>query len=755
MFQSFSEINLVENLNPEQARAVLLPRESALILAGAGSGKTKVLTTRIAYLIQSHQASPGAILAVTFTNKAAREMLTRIGSMMPINTRGMWVGTFHGLCNRMLRAHFKESGLPSSFQILDSADQASAIKRVIRAMGVDEERFKPKEVGWFINGCKEQGLRARVVEAPDEFTRKQVEIYAAYDAQCQREGVVDFAELLLRCYELLKNNAALMTHYQQRFRYILVDEFQDTNRLQYAWIKLLAGADPCILAVGDDDQSIYGFRGAEAANMREFERDFARGNLIKLEQNYRSFGAILDAANAVISHNNDRLGKNLWTDAGKGELVRVFSAATDLEESTFIVEEVRALQREGNNLRDMALLYRSNAQSRVLEHALFRANVQYKVTGGLRFFERQEIKHALGYLRLAGNPDDDGAFTRVINFPPRGIGARTVEQVQALAVRDGVSLYAACENAIANRELTGRAGVAINNFLQMLEGLKASAEKITMPELIQEMLERSGLNQHYKLEKEGEDRLENLGELVSATALFQEEYDGEEPLLTAFLAHASLESGEREAGVGDDALQLMSVHASKGLEFNAVFVVGVEEGLFPHTNSLNNLDGVEEERRLMYVAITRARNRLYITHAGQRMLHGQTQYGVVSRFVEEIPAELCKWIVLPEKAATYNHYASSGRQNQYGSGGSNNYGGNHFGVRPPDAGFNGQVDSARAKFEGNNSPYKTGANVSHAKFGDGVVIAIEGLGDDSRIQIKFRDHGPKWLLLSLAKLTEK
>jgi DNA helicase II / ATP-dependent DNA helicase PcrA len=426
---------LFENLNPEQLKAITLPRESALVLAGAGSGKTRVLTTRIAYLIQSAQTSPGGILAVTFTNKAAKEMLTRLSAMMPINTRGMWVGTFHGLCNRLLRAHYRDANLPQTFQILDSADQQSAIKRLLKALNIDEEKYKPRETAWFINNAKEQGLRANMVEARDEFTRRQVEIFQAYDEQCQREGVVDFSELLLRCYELLSKNAPLLEHYRERFKFILVDEFQDTNRLQYQWIQLLAGKHTAVFAVGDDDQSIYGFRGAEAANMRDFQRDFARGNVIKLEQNYRSQGNILEAANAVISHNKDRLGKNLWTDAGKGEPLRIYAASTDNDEAQFVVDEVKSLHREGKNLSEMALLYRSNAQSRVLEHALFRAGIAYRVYGGLRFFERQEIKHALAYLRLAANPNDDGAFSRVVNFPPRGIGARSVEQVQELANR--------------------------------------------------------------------------------------------------------------------------------------------------------------------------------------------------------------------------------------------------------------------------------------------------------------------------------
>ena len=776
---------LLENLNPEQLTAVTLPRVSALVLAGAGSGKTRVLTTRIAYLIQTGQVSPAGLLAVTFTNKAAKEMLTRLSAMMPINTRGMWIGTFHGLCNRLLRAHYRDANLPQTFQILDSADQQSAIKRLLKTLNVDDEKFKPRELGWFINGAKDQGLRPGAVEATDEFTRRQVEFYQAYEAQCQREGVVDFAELLLRCYELLAKNAALQEHYRERFKFILVDEFQDTNRLQYQWIKLLAGRENAVFAVGDDDQSIYGFRGAEAANMREFQRDFANGNVIKLEQNYRSQGNILDAANAVIQNNKDRLGKNLWTDAGKGEPIRIYAAASDNDEAQFIVDEVKSLDRGGISLTDMALLYRSNAQSRVLEHALFRAGLAYRVYGGLRFFERQEIKHALAYLRLAGNPDDDGAFSRVVNFPPRGIGARSVEQVQDLANRYNISFYAAAASGIAKGEISGRAASAIGTFLKIVESLKASSSAISLQELAEECLQKSGLRAHYLAEREGADRLENLAELVTATAQFQEEYEGEDTSLIGFLTHASLEAGEHEAGVNEEALQLMTVHSAKGLEFKVVFLSGLEEGLFPHDNSANDLDGVEEERRLMYVAVTRARERLYLSYAAQRMLHGQIRYGIVSRFVDEIPAPLCKWIVVPEKQSGY--LAGSQMYPASRSGGAINaqqaWGnarsdasrrgawteGRDSGDRPyspraqtngntaeGDYGREGAPDTSRARFETARPdayPFGIGQNVQHAKFGEGVVLNFEGRGLDARVQVKFRSEGVKWLALQYAKLT--
>ena len=787
---------LLDNLNGEQLKAVTLAHESALVLAGAGSGKTRVLTTRIAYLIQTGQVSPAGILAVTFTNKAAKEMLARLSLMMPINPRGMWIGTFHGLCNRLLRAHYRDAHLPQTFQFLDSADQQSAVKRLLKALNVDEEKFKPREMCWFFNSCKEQGLRAGAVEAQDEFTRRQVELYRAYDEQCQREGVVDFAELLLRCYELLGKNPPLLEHYRERFKFILVDEFQDTNRLQYQWIRLLAGGGAAMFAVGDDDQSIYKFRGAEVGNMRDFQRDFAGNNVIKLEQNYRSQGNILDAANSVIQHNTERLGKNLWTEAGKGEPIRIFAAASDNDEARFIIDEVKALNRGGTALIDMALLYRSNAQSRVLEHALFRAGVAYRVYGGLRFFERQEIKHALAYLRLAANADDDGAFSRVVNFPPRGIGARSVEQVQEIAQRHNLSLYAAAASGIAKGEITGRSAAAIGAFLKIAEGLKASSTAVALQELVDECLEKSGLWAHYQAEREGADRLENLAELINATAQFQEDYEGEDAPLVGFLTHASLEAGEHEAGANEDALQLMTAHSAKGLEFTAVFLSGLEEGLFPHENSITDLASIEEERRLMYVAITRARERLYLSYAAQRMLHGQMRYGIVSRFVDEVPAPLCKWIVVPEKQAgylagqqTYPATRNSGSFNAAqtwgvrsfggrnggawregrGSGAENyaSHGNRSSGMTTQEAGYGhanvdadygrlGAPDTTRANFETKRPdahPFAIGQNVMHAKFGEGVVVNLEGRGLDARVQVKFRRAGMKWLALQYAKLT--
>jgi DNA helicase-2/ATP-dependent DNA helicase PcrA len=1125
---------ILANLNPEQHKAVTLPRESALILAGAGSGKTRVLTTRIAHLIQSGEASPAGILAVTFTNKAAREMLTRLSAMLPINTRGMWVGTFHGLCNRMLRAHHRDAGLPQLFQILDSGDQQSLVKRLAKAQGLDEEKFPPRQLQNFINNCKEAGLRANAVEAGDDFTRRMVAFYADYDAQCNREGVVDFAELLLRTFEVLAANLNLLQHYQNRFRYILVDEFQDTNKLQYKWIKMLAGTNGCVFAVGDDDQclpagtritmadgslkpieavrtgdrilscygsgdfrpamvaqihgsaakgelveictrsgkrlvstpehthfagyllgatpqlyftylmhkrgigfrlgtscvypkghakpkvgfkqrsvqehadatwivgthasenearfeeillslkyaiptfpfvprvggsvnglvhdaaliarlyrevdsvsgarrlmndrglredephhvamsrnsnrhnvvvtlcgdrrgaspmhrvcavgndpgrraalaaagfsvrpakkgseswrfetarkdygealalaekacdvlegrivlranlhgrslpfiragsvkqgmamicgsgeldvvesvrripgerrkvydidvfpthnyvasglvthnSIYRFRGADVGNMNEFVRDFDVKEVVKLEQNYRSHGHILDAANAIIAQNKARLGKNLWTAESKGEPLRVYAAANDDEEARFIVDEVKALHREGMALSDMALLYRSNAQSRILEHALFRAGIAYRVYGGLRFFERQEVKHALAYLRLAANPDDDTAFSRVVNFPPRGIGARSIEQLQEAGERGMGSLMHVARAGI----VTGRSGAAIAQFIAVVDALRKSTETLALAELIEEVLEKSRLKDHYAAEKDGQDRLENLHELINAAALFAEDFEhGLEPageaqedvadiagtpeqqVLAGFLSHASLEAGEREAAAGQDALQLMTVHSAKGLEFSAVFMSGLEEGLFPHDNSMLEDGGIEEERRLMYVAITRARKRLYLSYAGSRMLHGQPRYGIVSRFVDEIPAELCKWIVLPERQFEnrgQGSYFGGGREDRAKRGASPGSGGwSSGGGRAPAADPNRYRTAQRSNFEmqrPDEHPFAIGQNVRHAKFGDGVVIDFEGRGLDARVQVRFATEGTKWLALQYAKLS--
>jgi len=750
---SLSMSSLLSALNPEQLEAVTLPHQSALVLAGAGSGKTRVLTTRIAHLIQSGQVSPHGILAVTFTNKAAKGMLARISSMLPVNTRGMWVGTFHGLCNRMLRAHHKDAGLPPAFQILDSADQLAVIKRILKSHGADDEKFPARQVQWFINNAKEEGLRASQAEAYDDFTRKMAEFYLFYEQQCNKEGVVDFAELLLRSYELLTRNEYLREHYRGRFDHILVDEFQDTNRLQYKWLKLLAGDRAAVFVVGDDDQSIYAFRGANTGNMKDFEKDFRISKIIKLEQNYRSHGNILDAANTLIRNNSGRLGKNLWTSEGHGEPIRVYNAPTDFDEAAFMVSEVKSLRSEGVALSQIALLYRSNAQSRVLEHALFNASLAYRVYGGMRFFERQEIKHALAYLRLIANPHDDNAALRIINFPVRGIGVRSLEQLQDEATRQEESLWVAMLQKCKDRKAPipgSRDGASVRlawdgeadkpkkgveGFVALIESMRRVCEKLPLPEIVEHMLEHSGLMAHYRAEREGADRLENLNELINAATSFV--HEAEDDSLMVFLAHASLEAGEHQADGGQDAIQLMTVHSAKGLEFHSVFLGGLEEGLFPHDNSRNEAGGLEEERRLMYVALTRARRRLYLSFAQSRMLHGQTRYNIPSRFLQEIPDNLLRWLQPVQKTTTRNH--GWGIRNQ-----------------EPVRLTPGYACSAQTGISNmRNSPesqWKIGQNVIHTKFGTGVIVNCEGQGPDARVEVKFGRVGTKWLSLEYAKL---
>jgi DNA helicase-2/ATP-dependent DNA helicase PcrA len=756
---------LTEHLNAPQLSAVTLPHEHALILAGAGSGKTRVLTTRIAWLIQTAQVSPAGVLAVTFTNKAAREMLARLSAMMPINPRGMWIGTFHGLCNRLLRAHHRDAALPQTFQILDSADQLAAIKRLMKALNVDDQRHPPRQVQHFINGAKEEGLRARDIEIVDDFNRRHVELYAAYDDQCQREGVVDFAELLLRSFELLDRHAALRAHYQARFAHILIDEFQDTNTLQYRWLKLLAGPGTAVFAVGDDDQSIYRFRGANIGNMAAFEREFGVRNLIKLEQNYRSHGHILDCANTLIRNNSQRLGKELWTDAGSGEPVRVHEALSDGLEAQWLIEEVRGLIAEGWARADIALLYRSNAQSRVLEHALFSAGIPYRVYGGLRFFERAEVKHALAYLRLMENPSDDTSFLRVVNFPARGIGARSLEQLQDAARRAGVPL------SDATGLMTGAAAARLQAFGQMIARLRQETAMLSLPEAVEHVVERSGLILHYQSEREGQERIENLRELVNAAAAFLGEQGvdrqmpanaglADEPAtltpLAAFLSHASLEAGDNQAQEGTDALQLMTVHSAKGLEFDGVFITGLEEGLFPHENSLQESEGLEEERRLMYVAITRARQRLYLSFSQTRMLHGQTRYNLRSRFLEELPEQHLKWLT-PRTGVGRAEWGSGAGRDWSGGFPDRRFDASARRFDPSDrrleAPSQTHPDDRRvaARFD-RGLPWRVGQTVAHARFGEGVILGIEGSGDDARVQINFGRQGVKWLALSVARL---
>ncbi|WP_042426813.1 UvrD-helicase domain-containing protein [Comamonas granuli] len=781
---------LLSHLNPEQLAAITLPAGHALILAGAGSGKTRVLTTRIAWLLSTGQATPGGILAVTFTNKAAREMVARLTAMLPVNVRGMWIGTFHGLCNRLLRAHHQAAGLPQAFQILDTQDQLSAVKRLCKQFNVDEERFPPKQLQYFIAGCKEEGLRPRDVPVHDSDSRKKVELYELYEAQCQREGVVDFGELMLRSYELLRDNDAIRAHYQRRFRHILVDEFQDTNRLQYLWLKQMAGDEvdgrlqthASVMAVGDDDQSIYAFRGARVGNMQDFVREFAVEQQIKLEQNYRSHGNILDAANHLIAHNRSRLGKNLRTAQGAGEPVRVYEAVSDFAEAQWMLDEIRQLVKsDGLPRREIAILYRSNAQSRVIESALFNASIPYRVYGGLRFFERAEIKHALAYLRLLENPHDDTSFLRVVNFPPRGIGARTLEHLQDAARQAGCSLHDAVTT------VPGKAGANLGAFVALVDVLRERTQGQSLRGIIEHMLDDSGLLAHYRADKDGADRIENLQELINAAESFvtQEGFgrdavalpldehgtpltqspvsQGLEPdapapaapgildadtgetlsPLAAFLTHAALEAGDNQAEAGQDAVQLMTVHASKGLEFDAVFIAGLEEGLFPHENAMSDHGGLEEERRLMYVAITRARQRLYLSHAQTRLLHGQTRYNIRSRFFDELPEQTLKWITPRQQGfGTYAPDSGAGGAYQKGARGTFGFKSETFASPPV------PVQKAPPAHG-----LRVGLGVFHTKFGEGKVLAIEGQGDDARAQVSFPRHGTKWLALSVAKLT--
>jgi DNA helicase-2/ATP-dependent DNA helicase PcrA len=708
-------------------------------------------------------------------------MMVRLSAMLPINTRGMWIGTFHGLCNRLLRAHHKDAGLPSTFQILDTQDQLSAIKRLLKGLKVDDEKYPPKQLQYFIAHAKERGQRAKDLSVGDDFQAKMAQLYAAYDEQCQREGVVDFAELLLRSYELLKHSEAIRTHYQERFRHILIDEFQDTNALQYAWLKLLSGHEAsrinvsgmgssAVFAVGDDDQSIYAFRGADVENMRLYEKQY-HPMMVKLEQNYRSHGHILDTANHLIANNSERLGKNLRTDAGHGEPVRIFDAPSDHAEAAWLVDEIKALISSGIKRTEIALLYRSNAQSRIIEHALFSAAIPYRVYGGLRFFERAEIKHALAYLRLLENPNDDTSFSRVVNFPTRGIGARSIEALQDAARNQQSSLYTAASS------LDGKAGAALGGFVRLVDHMREATRHNTLPETVEFVIGHSGLIQHYLSEREGQDRVENLQELINAaTAFIAEEGYGQDAAaamlpgenapgvvevspLAAFLSHASLEAGDNQAQAGQDAVQLMTVHSAKGLEFTSVFITGLEEGLFPHENSINEQNGLEEERRLMYVAITRAKERLYLSHTQSRMLHGQVRYNMPSRFLEELPAESLKWLTPKAKDARWGGSTKSGATWQDGYTRQREYESNDFfdsgSERPRPIKRVGSASTEVKRLASpprGSYPFSIGQNVFHTKFGEGRVTGLEGVDADARAQVSFKRHGVKWLQLSIAKL---
>ncbi len=718
---------ILDSLNDAQREAVAMPPGHALILAGAGSGKTRVLVHRIAWLIRAEGVSPFGILAVTFTNKAAAEMRGRIEGMLGMPAGGMWVGTFHGLAHRLLRAHYRDVDLPQTFQILDSEDQYRLIRRILKTMNLDEAQWAPKQVQWFINGQKDEGRRPKHIDdRGDPYLGQMLRIYQSYEEACHRAGVVDFAELLLRAHELWRDRPEVLAHYQGRFGQVLVDEFQDTNAIQYAWLRLLTQGGNNLFVVGDDDQSIYGWRGARIENIRRFQQDYPGAQLIRLEQNYRSTGTILNAANALIDHNTGRLGKKLWTEGAKGEPIYLYGAFNDLDEARFIVERIRRWVEEGNRRSEVAILYRSNAQSRVIEEALISAGIPYKVYGGFRFFERAEIKDALAYLRLVANRHDDPSFERVVNTPTRGIGERTIEQVRLQARQHGTSLWDAARAVCGTGELGARSGGALRVFLDLIDMLAGEVTDLPLFEQTDHVIQKSGLIPHYQKEKgeKGQARIENLEELVSAARQF--EYSPEEldmAPLPAFLAHAALEAGEGQAEENTDCVQLMTLHSAKGLEFPLVFLAGLEEGMFPHNRSVEEPGRLEEERRLCYVGITRAKKQLYITHAETRRLHGSDMYQSPSRFIAEIPKELVEEV---------RPRASVSRPV----------------IAPPVAAYK----KPAAAEEPGPGGLRLGQRVTHAKFGEGVVLSYEGRGSHARVQVNFKNAGSKWLVVQYANL---
>jgi DNA helicase-2/ATP-dependent DNA helicase PcrA len=714
---------LLDDLNDKQREAVGAPNQNMLILAGAGSGKTRVLVHRIAWLIEVEHISPYGVLAVTFTNKAAKEMRMRVEKLMGNSLRNMWMGTFHGLAHRLLRLHYEEAKLPQNFSILDSDDQYRLIKRLIKALNLDEKHWPPKQVQWYINGNKDEGLRAAQVETFDDPNQKKMrEIYQAYEDTCQRSGLVDFAELLLRCFETIRDNASLKKHYQQRFRAILVDEFQDTNNIQYAWLKLLSSKDNNMMIVGDDDQSIYGWRGANVENISHFLKDFPNAQTIRLEQNYRSTSNILSAANAVIDNNSGRLGKKLWTEGEEGKKIALYAGFNEVDEARFIVSRIKAFHEQGASLSECAILYRNNAQSRVLEEALLHQRMPYRIYGGLRFFERQEIKDALSYLRLISNPVDDAAFERVVNTPSRGLGDKTLGNIRQYAREQEKSMWDAGQMMLSEKRLSGRAANALASFIDMINKLAKDTYEMEMHEQADTVIKGSGLYAMYQAEKgdKAQARIENLQELVTAVKQFEIPQDAEEMTpLAAFLAHASLEAGEAQADVDQDAVQLMTIHSAKGLEFPLVVLAGVEEGMFPSNMSNEEPDRLEEERRLAYVGMTRAMQELIITYAETRRLYGQDKYHTISRFVREIPSDFIEEIRLRSQVAQPVH--------------------NRFSAQVAHTSF---VDSG----------YSLGQRVMHAKFGEGTVLNYEGSGEHGRVQVHFDDIGSKWLMLAYAKL---
>ncbi len=713
--------HLLDGLNDDQRQAVASPLGAALVLAGAGSGKTRVLVHRVAWLIQVEGASPNSILAVTFTNKAAAEMRSRIETLLGLPSGAMWLGTFHGLAHRLLRIHWREAGLPQSFQILDSEDQARVLRKVLKALELDETRWIPREILWFINAQKDEGHRSKHIKDDGDPTRRQlIKIYQAYEEACQRAGVVDFAELLLRAYELWRDNAPLLEHYRARFRHVLVDEFQDTNAIQYKWLMLLTAGGGMPFVVGDDDQSIYRWRGARVENLQQFRRDFPQAVLYKLEQNYRSTGTILKAANALISNNAGRLGKTLWTSGADGERVKLYAAFNERDEADFVVNRIREWVAHGGARREVAVLYRSNAQSRVFEEAFLNARMPYRVYGGLRFFERAEIKDTLAYLRLIASRADDTSFERVVNTPVRGIGAKTMDTVRDHARSHATSLWNGALHCVQHA-LPQRAALALQAFMALIDRLAREVEGMELQNQVDHVIQMSGLIEHFKKEKgeRGEGRVENLLELVSAARGFSPETDAENELspLESFLAHAVLESGEGQADPYDDCVQMMTLHSAKGLEFPVVFLAGMEDGLFPHQRSVADLAGLEEERRLAYVGMTRAMRQLYITYAEQRRLYGVDTYGQPSRFISELPAEAVEEI------------------------------------RPRLQVSRPVFVKRSATLEESPAPnMRMGSRVRHSKFGDGVVLNFEGNGPHARIQVNFERQGTKWLMLSYANL---
>jgi DNA helicase II / ATP-dependent DNA helicase PcrA len=711
--------HLIDGLNDAQRQAVAAPLGAALVLAGAGSGKTRVLVHRVAWLIQVEGASPHSILAVTFTNKAAAEMRSRIETLLGYPGGALWIGTFHGLAHRLLRLHWREAGLPQSFQILDSEDQARVLRKVLKALDLDETRWVPREILWFINAQKDEGLRAKHIKDDGDPTRRQlIKIYHAYEEACQRAGVVDFAELLLRAYELWQGNAALLAHYRSRFRHVLVDEFQDTNAIQYKWLTLLVGPTGLPFAVGDDDQSIYRWRGARVENLNQYRRDYPHAVLYKLEQNYRSTGTILKAANALIAHNAGRLGKTLWTSGEDGERVKLYAAFNERDEADFVVNRIREWAQRGGARREVAVLYRSNAQSRVFEEAFLNARMPYRVYGGLRFFERAEIKDALAYLRLVASRADDTSFERVVNLPTRGIGAKTLDLLRDTARSSGTSLWMAAVQSVQGG-LAQRAAQALQSFLVAIDKLAEATRGLELHQQVDHVIQASGLIEHYKKERgeRGEARVENLLELVSAARGFTPEGETDMQPLESFLAHAVLESGEGQADPYADSVQMMTLHSAKGLEFPVVFLAGMEDGLFPHQRSVADLASLEEERRLCYVGATRAMRQLYITYAEQRRLYGVDQYGQPSRFIGELPPELVEEI-RPRLQVSRPVF----------------------------------VKRATRLEESPTPAMRMGSRVRHSKFGDGVVLNFEGNGPQARIQVNFERQGTKWLMLSYANL---